>query len=45
MPLLDEPYCYLLHDLIDHARLGSQFFDIETIWVDIILNDQHLFEL
>ena len=40
MPELDEPYCYLLHDLMDHSRMGDKIFDIERIWVDIIFTDQ-----
>jgi len=45
MPVLDEPYCYLLHDLIDHSRLGSKLFSIATIWIDIRLTDQHCIRL
>ncbi|MEP6950563.1 MAG: hypothetical protein ABI863_14860 [Ginsengibacter sp.] len=42
MPQLDEPYCYLLHDLIDHShgRLSEKIVDIEMIWVDVIYADQ-----
>ena len=45
MPILDEPYCYLLHDLIDHSRLGSNLFKISSIWIDIQLCDQQCIEL
>ena len=50
MPLLEEPYCYLLHDLMDHSnisknlrdfeRIGDKIFDIDCIWVDVIYIDQ-----
>ena len=50
MPALDEPYCYLLHDIIDHSSIGKTFFDferigdkiydIDCIWVDVIYRDQ-----
>ena len=50
MPALDEPYCYLLHDLIDHPnlgknlsdfeRIGDKIYDIGCIWVDVIYRDQ-----
>ena len=42
MPELDEIYCYLLHDLIDHSqpRLRENIIYLETIWVDIIYKDQ-----
>ena len=50
MPALDEPYCYLLHDLIDHSnlgknlsdfeRIGDKIYDIDCIWVDVIYRDQ-----
>jgi len=42
MPLLDEPYCYLLHDLMDHSmpRLGEKVLIIERIWADMIYSDQ-----
>ncbi len=40
MPKLDEPYCYLLHDLIDHSHLGDKIFGIKTIWIDIKYRDQ-----
>lgn len=42
MPLLDEPYCYLLHDLMDHSmpRLGEKILKTERIWADMIYSDQ-----
>ena len=50
MPELDEPYCYLLHDLIDHSnngknlsdfkRIGDKIYDIDCIWVDVEYKDQ-----
>ena len=40
MPELQKPYCYLLHDLIDHSHLRKKIFDIERIWVDIRITDQ-----
>jgi hypothetical protein len=40
MPLLDEPYCYLLHDLMDHSHLNDKIYGIERIWVDLIYRDQ-----
>lgn len=50
MPLLDEPYCYLMHDLMDHVnlsknpknreRLGDKIYDIDCIWVDVVYRDQ-----
>ena len=52
MPELEAPYCYLLHDLIDHSnlkpgnnildfeRLGDKIYDIDCIWVDVIYKDQ-----
>ena len=45
MPVLDEPYCYLLHDLIDHSRIGEGLFRIGTIWIDVRLWDQHFVKL
>ena len=45
MPVLDEPYCYLLHDLIGHSGLGNRIFDISTIWIDIHLYAQHCIKL
>jgi len=40
MPELSEPYCYLLHDLIDHSRLGNKLFEINRIWIDIHVTAQ-----
>ncbi len=40
MPNLEEPYCYLLHDLIDHSRIGRKLFGISQIWFDIHFIDQ-----
>lgn len=42
MPELDEPYCYLLHDLLDHSCLQAtqQVFSITRIWVDIVFTNQ-----
>jgi hypothetical protein len=40
MPELDEPYCYLLHDLMDHSRMSDKIFDIDMIWADITVKDQ-----
>ncbi len=40
MPVLDEPYGYLLHDLMDHSRIGDKIFNIDMIWGNIILTDQ-----
>ena len=52
IPELDSPYCYLLHDLINHSnlkpgnnifdfeRLGDKIYDLERIWVDVEYKDQ-----
>jgi len=40
MPELKEPYCYLLHDLIDHSRLRKKIFSLERIWITIQISDQ-----
>lgn len=39
-PPLSERYCYLLHDLLDHSHLGTQVFEVDTIWFDIIMYNQ-----
>ncbi len=40
MPVLDEPYCYFLHDLMDHSYIGDKIYGIDSIWVDVIFADQ-----
>ena len=46
MPVLNKPYCYMLHDLIDHSSIGSRLWDkknpfrINLIWIDIIYTNQ-----
>lgn len=44
-PKLEEPYCYLLHDLLYHSRLINKVFDIRMVWVDIIVSDQKLIKV
>lgn len=39
-PLLEDPYCYLLHDLLDHSHLGQKVCDINMIWIDIVMYNQ-----
>jgi hypothetical protein len=39
-PKLEEAYCYLLHDVLYHSRMGDKIFDIDMIWTDIIVKDQ-----
>lgn len=47
MPELDKPYCYLLHDLMDHSepRLKDKIYTLQTIWVDVIYTDQKAIEI
>ena len=45
MPILNEPYCYLLHDLIDHSRLGNKLFSISNIWIDIHLHRRKYYSM
>lgn len=45
MPMLNKPYCFMLHDLIDHTNLGkkiwtNEMYQISPIWIDIIYTDQ-----
>ena len=45
MPVLNKPYCFMLHDLIDHTNLGKKIwtnkkYQITTIWIDIVYSDQ-----
>ena len=40
MPELDKPYCYLMHDLMDHSHVGDKIYEIDGIWVDLIYTDQ-----
>ena len=39
-PVLENPYCYLLHDLLDHSHLGQKVYDINMIWIDIVIYNQ-----
>lgn len=39
-PVLEDPYCYLLHDLLDHSHLGQKVYDINRIWIDIVMYNQ-----
>ena len=39
-PVLENPYCYLLHDLLDHSHLGQKVYDINMIWIDIVMYNQ-----
>ncbi len=41
MPVLDEPYCYLLHDLIDHSDFwqNDKIFQLERIWANVIYSN------
>ncbi len=41
MPVLDEPCCYLLHDLIVNSRIGKKLFKIDSIWINIKIEDQN----
>lgn len=34
-PLLESPYCYLVHDLLDHSHLGDKVYEINRIWIDL----------
>lgn len=45
MPILEEPYCYLLHDLIDHSHIGDELFKIRNLWININIMDQHTIEV
>lgn len=40
VPKLEEAYSYLLHDLIDHSKIGDKIYEIERIWADVIFTDQ-----
>jgi hypothetical protein len=39
-PKLKEAYCYLLHDLIDHSKIGDKIYQMERIWADVIFIEQ-----
>lgn len=39
-PELDEPYCYLMHDLLFDSRIDEKVFELDMIWIDIIYTDQ-----
>lgn len=39
-PELDEPYCYLMHDLLFHSRIYEKVFELDMIWIDIIYTNQ-----
>lgn len=39
-PALDQPYCYLMHDLLFHSRIYEKVFELDTIWIDIVCTDQ-----
>ncbi len=41
IPVLEDPCCYLLHDLIDHSRIGKKLFKIDSIWINITIDDQN----
>ena len=45
MPVLDEPYCYLLHDLLHHQKTQFNIFNINMIWIDIKYTDQKQIQL
>ena len=45
MPELDDPYGYLLNDLMDYTRLGNKIFSIEKICVDINLEYRNILKL
>ncbi len=50
MPMLNKPYCFMLHDLIDHTNLGKKIwtnkkYQISTIWIDIIYSDQKAIDI
>ena len=47
MPDIGEPYCYLLHDLLDHSKVNVRplVYNIETIWIDIIKTDQRVIKI
>jgi hypothetical protein len=41
-PMLDKPYCYLMHDLMYHGSYEQkEIFMIDRIWIDIQVIDQH----
>ncbi len=42
MPVLTDPYCYLMHDLYDHSGIGHEIYNIETIWTDYRMTDQNM---
>ena len=41
MPVIDEPYCYLLHNLLDHYDFcqNDTIFQIEKIWTNVIYSN------
>ena len=45
-PMLDKPYCYLMHNLMFDSRHDyKEILKIDTIWMDIKIIDQHLLKL
>jgi hypothetical protein len=45
-PILDKPYCYLMHDLMYHGEYDrKEIFKIDSIWVDVKLLDQHMMKI
>lgn len=41
-PELDEPYCYLMNDLLKHSKLYEKVFELNLIEVSIFYKDHKL---
>ncbi len=45
LPQLNNRCCYLMHELVYHAKLNDSIFDINKIWVDTKIWDQSFVSL
>ncbi len=43
LPILEKRCCYLMHELVYHAHIMQQLFEIDSIWIDIKVWDQSMF--
>lgn len=45
LPTLENPYCYLMHELVYHSHIHDQIFDVKNIWVDLKIDYQEFFSI
>lgn len=45
MPLLDDPYCYTLRNLLDHDNKDFSIYDLDTIEIDVRYGEQKYFKI